>query len=1038
MSKGLDLRLPSYITVRTPTLDRTEWWTSGLPFGAIEELLRIGNTQSVRAICASPNRLGDPQCIDPNLTIHDTLGIIDQSHDSIIEASEMQEPDKSVDMGTMVDTTSELRTSKILDLTALKSVLPKSMIEEGLSCPSVDLASTREPATPQYRHILFSLANNGAGLEEADMGKVLGFLQKPASQGLIQLLRSDSRYSSRAVAQTIFKGAIELGDASLIDLLLNEKSLGIDVNRLWCRVEGNRYTPIERASWLRHEEVIKVLVEHNSDVNRTCPHQQEFEGALDCAIGTFTPYTRVNSQIVRKLLDAGGDVSEYTLIRLIRSGQGEIVGILMSANALKNVAKWGNWGALCPAIRLLDDQTAMGTIRVILDIGADLNFRQERNGDLWREDFCGETVIDAAAQRGSFEMVELLLRSGARLTRSTLVFAVSSGNHHLMQMLLERGADVNSHHKDCLRLARFKTTPLAEAIRLQNPETIGLLQQYDTFRLDDDTQFLAAIVAASEVGNITFIERLIQIGGQARATEMGYALAIAISDGQDEAVTMLIDAGADFNVINPEVGPPLIEAIERHNAGLVHLLLEAGAVTDYDPNARGDTLRRAVRWGDHSIVKSLILAGAEVCGVDNSRGTPLTQAVERHDQALVQLLLDAGADVNSADHGRAAIDYALVKGDISMACYLLKYGADPRDTPRLGKAMVESPEFLELLLKQHRMRHSYFPVKFGCNALIKAIELGDENAIRMMLERGLDANSLTPIVYDDGNSPTPTGNSDDACSPFERAIINSTVDVIELFLQKGCNPNSIVFEASRYQDVGYRSTGFLVAISTRNVSKVKLLHRYGADVNFPAHTRVKRTPLQEAAAAGSIDMVELLIRLGAEVNAPAAQRSGGTALQFAAIGGYIPIACLLLNAQADVNAPASRVNGRMALEGAAEHGRLDMLQILLNAGAGNGGRDQGQFTRAIELARDQEFDHIADFLENYLQQNRQKYEPVMPAERFEDDFGMWDAIQQNRQEDEPVMPAERFDDDFGMWDADGGIEGIDMDQLDKWMAESNF
>ena len=178
------------------------------------------------------------------------------------------------------------------------------------------------------------------------------------------------------------------------------------------------------------------------------------------------------------------------------------------------------------------------------------------------------------------------------------------------------------------------------------------------------------------------------------------------------------------------------------------------------------------------------------------------------------------------------------------------------------------------------------------------------------------------------------------------------------------------------------------------------------------HTRVKRTPLQEAAAAGSDDIVELLIRLGADVNAPASHTGGGTALQFAAIGGYIGVVCLLLSSQADVNAPAARVNGRMALEGAAEDGRLDMLQVLLKAGAGNGGRDQGQFTRAINLARNQGFDHIADFLENYLQQHRQETESVMPAERFEDDFGMWDG--------------------------DGRIEDVDMDQLDRWMVESNF
>lgn len=402
---------------------------------------------------------------------------------------------------------------------------------------------------------------------------------------------------------------------------------------------------------------------------------------------------------------------------------------------------------------------------------------------------------------------------------------------------------------------------------------------------------------------------------------------------------------------------------------------------------------------------------------------------------MARLLLDAGADINSVTDNGTILELALYRKDISMACYLLRCGADPRDTPELGMAMVESPEFLDLVLEKNRLRYPILQAKFGCYALIGAIETGDANDIRMMFERGLDAASLTQSLY-----------GGDTCSPFGCAIINSTVDVIELFLQKGCNPNSIVLEASPYDNAGYRSTGFLAAISSRNVSTVKLLHRYGADVNFPAHTRVKRTPLQEAAAAGSIDIVELLITLGAEVNAPAALAGGGTALQFAAIGGYIPIACLLLNLQADVNAPAARVNGRMALEGAAEHGRLDMLQLLLNAGAGNGGRDQGQLTRAIDLAREQDFDHIAEFLENYLQQNRQELEPVMPAELFEDDFGMWNAdggiegnyLQQNRQENEPMMPAERFEDDFSMWNANEGIEGIDIDLLDGWMVESTF
>ena len=71
---------------------------------------------------------------------------------------------------------------------------------------------------------------------------------------------------------------------------------------------------------------------------------------------------------------------------------------------------------------------------------------------------------------------------------------------------------------------------------------------------------------------------------------------------------------------------------------------------------------------------------------------------------------------------------------------------------------------------------------------------------------------------------------------------------------------------------------------------------------------------------------------------------------------------------------------------------------------------------------------------------------MMPAERCEDDFGMWNAdggmegnyLQQNQHENEPMMPVERFEDDFSMWNASEGIEGIDIDLLDGWMAESIF
>ena len=939
----------------------------------------MGTTKVGNQILTSPNGPGGPVTMHSGLTIGNDSDSIGRNHYSFTEAFELPENDDSIDKGAVVGPASETDTSPTLDATNLKSILPQSIAEPNASRLATGLPNS---TTNLHRQVLFSLANNLAGLDGADMSKVAKFLQNETHQGLLGLICSSPSYSARAIAQNIFRGAIELGDAKLIDLLLNEKSSGIDVNRLWCCIEVRKYTPIERGSFLGHEEVIEVLLKHGADVTRTDPSRGKPYGALECAFGDVHRdqhiFNKAGYRIGRRLLNAGGDLSESYLKSLMNPNyqDGEFVGLFISANAYKKVALWSEQGIFRDAVRFLDDRTAMAVVRIMLDIRADLNY-QVKETDFHHIE--PRSVMDAAARRGNVEMVKTLLTSGALLTDDTLILAITSGNSVLLRLLLDTGANVNSYH---VHRDRFDT-PLAEAIRLQDAETIDLLEGYGPVRLEDEKQFSAAIIAASEVGDIPFIERLIQLEDSVHAKGLGRALAVTIYYGHVEIAKMLLDAGATVNECIFDCGPPLLGAVRSCDAALVHLLLEAEA----DPNQYRygyddeDPMSEAIEWGDRSIVETLLLAGADI------RNQHFVQAVIQQDYGLVQLLLDGGADVNgiNVDTDNTAVQEALEIGNINMACYLLDRGADPLDTERLGKAMVESSKFFDLVLEKHRTRYPLKKAGFGCNALTWAVEQGDERAIRTMLERGLDANSQASS-RDDGYRKERT--------PFGHAIANSTLDVIELFLQKGCTPNSIVAESPYHHAVSYRLTGFLAAVDTRNVSKVKLLHRYGADVNFPAHTRVKHTPLQRASAIGYIDIVELLINLGAEVNAPPARSGGGTALQLAAIGGFIPLACLLLNSKADVNAPSSKLDGRMALEGAAEHGRLDMVQLLLNAGAGRKGTDQRQFDRAKALAKEQGHDHIVDLLEDHLQQRLQEEEPVILPDRIDTDFAMWDPSQE--------------------------------------------
>jgi ankyrin repeat protein len=871
---------------------------------------------------------------------------------------------------------------------ALKSVMPIPMANEASSDYAVTKSGTQIFSSPLYRQILFSVANNFAGLSAFSISEVIQFLQEETSEKLYQMIRFTPGYSSRAIAQNLFKGAIEVGDAKIVGLLLIEKVAGIDPNEQVCIVKGEKFTPIERASDLRHKNVIRVLLDHDADVNKRLEDHSGAEGPLELALGRYTvlKYTRIDPEIFQMLLKAGSDIGEFHISSLITRKEGELFGMLMSFLAQKNHVKWSKWGVFRDAIKFLDDQTSMNVINIMLNVGADLNYHVENSGGARR-------VIDVAAQRGNIDIVKLLLNSGAKMTGDTLACAVASGNEGLIRFLLNEKADINS-------IGSLGITPLAAAIRLKNDEIVKLLvDQKALTNLRDKKHFSAALKAASEVGDTTWIDYLVHFGGDVGPEDLGYALVIATRDGRDEAAKLLIDAGANANISSAGSGPPLYEALKRRNAALVLLLLDA----DADPNCNHGppSLQLATAWGDASVVKALIFAGANVNDLGNWHGskTALTIAVKRKDAELVQVLFDAGADINNHEarrFGGTALEAAAQNGDMNMARKLLDRGADPNDSEALSEALAHPRELSDLLIERYRARYPVMQPGYGSGVLQEAIKRGDQPVVESLLEHGVDPNGLV-FPYEYSFIFADDVEMGDGTTPFGFAIVSKQADAtrfVEMLLQSGCHPDSIVSQAgSSWRSelpATPRITAFLAAIGTKNTSVIALLIRYGADVNFPARMRVKRTPLQRAAEVGSLEIVQLLLNHGAQVNAPAAERGGGTAFQLAAIKGFIPIACLLLNEKADVDVPGSKGNGRTALEGAAENGRLDMVKVLLNHGAAANGKDTAQIDRAKALARSNGNFPSCDLLEDAFRAREQDAWPVLLSDDNGDDYINWD------------------------------------------------
>ena len=987
--------------------------TVDLPFNVFERSLRAEKDRSCHQALARPASSFVQSGVDPMLGGSDAEDLY--LEDSIARI-ERRKQHMSLDTPGIFQTLSGTWTASNSVLTALKSVVPDFIAEENF--PSSSMSQGIEAFTsPLHRQVLFSMANNFAGLGALDSKSIIRFLQEETDETLYKLILNNPGYSSRAIAQNLFKVAIEAGDARIVDLLLTEGLAGINVNQHFCSIGGQKYTPVERASALRHKEVIKSLLRHHADVNRTHP-ESELNGALDYAIGKdCSEYTRVDPQIFQMLLGAGGDLSSGQLSHIIKREDGEFVALIISKNAPKNFTKWSEGEIFLKAIGVLDEQRAIKIVDIMLNVGADLNFY---NAEKIKVDNCLlYRVIDVAAQRGSIRMVELFLDGGALLSGDTFACAVASGKEYLIHFFLQRGADVNSGHPldywgpnraidvvaqrgslemvelllnkgaslsgdtfpcavasrnedlihfllksgaDVNSIGSLKITALAAAIRLENTRIISLLRESGA-KLDDKERFSAALTAASEVGNVAFIKDLIQLKID-NPDGLGHALLTAIRGGFDEVATMLIDAGANTNV--ERGNSPLqivLERTERRNVALVYALLDA----DADPSFHTERYSRspiqlAVTWGNRSVVEALLFAGAAVNDWElvRSKESALSIAVKDQHYELVQLLLDAGADINNPSNDVSfwgtPLRAAAANGDTRMVHFLLDRGADPHDPGAFSEAYQQNRDIFGLLIDRHKARYPVGRKGFGSAQLAHAIEKGDEDLVKALLEiRGSGA-GIEDVSW---GYVTPFG-----LSIFKEG--DGAAEFTELFLLKGYDPNSIVSKISEWDQVNVGITAFLAAIGTGNLSTVELLVRHKADVNLATQGWVKRTPLQRAAEIGSREIVELLINHGANINAPAATRGGGTALQLAAIGGYIPTACMLLDRGADVDAPSSKVNGRTALEGAAENGRLDMVQLLLNKGAGCSGKDQAQFARAKALACDNEHFSVVGLLESRI------------------------------------------------------------------------
>lgn len=352
---------------------------------------------------------------------------------------------------------------------------------------------------------------------------------------------------------------------------------------------------------------------------------------------------------------------------------------------------------------------------------------QSNNHVRWAPDvWASDSGINALTESGKTKLIE----------------AIHSGDEQWVGLILGRNPSVEAPCVDSI-------SPLMHAVRCEQKGIVEALLTHGA-QVDAAISGWTALHKATDAGNLAIMQLLLahnaDIEAQApfeyhppiTAQERFRAIAQdqpdpgastsfdekehswtpllrAASKGDEAAVRILLDRGANIHARSPTEGTPLLHACETMHFATVDLLLMRGSDIHAQDKYGWTPLHRALVKRDPespALLQRLVDQGCDVNARCNYRKTPLHYAVEKSDGPAVGSLFHNGGDIEARDAAeRTPLHTAIECRLEAMVRLLLDLGADAMAMDRDGRdaekaanhASRKSPEIISLL-KSHKQR----------------------------------------------------------------------------------------------------------------------------------------------------------------------------------------------------------------------------------------------------------------------------------------------------------------------------------------------